>query len=111
MKKKVNDEMSAFEQLYKDHESVWGKEPDEWLKMFARKITQKGKVLEIGVGEGRDAIWMAKQGFEVEGIDSAETGIEKAQKMAGKRKIGLSCVRAQDFNYEKEKSRLFILDL
>ena len=100
--------MSAFEQLYKDHESVWGKEPDEWLKMFARKITQKGKVLEIGVGEGRDAIWMAEQGFEVEGIDNAEAGIEKAQEIV--EKIGLSCVRAQDFNYEKEKSRLFILD-
>jgi 2-polyprenyl-3-methyl-5-hydroxy-6-metoxy-1,4-benzoquinol methylase len=79
--------MSAFEQLYKDHGCVWGKEPDEWLKMFAKNIKQKGKVLEIGVGEGRDAIWMAEQGFEVEGIDNAEAGIEKVQKMARERKL------------------------
>jgi hypothetical protein len=31
LKEKVNDVMGAFEQLYRDHGCVWGKEPDEWL--------------------------------------------------------------------------------
>ena len=51
---------------------------------------------------------MAEQGFEVEGIDNAKTGIEKVQKMAQERKmkIGLSCISAQEFDYGKERYQL-----
>ena len=54
--KSNKQQMGEFHQLYKDYSCVWGKEPDEWLKAFAHSAERKEKVLEIGVGEGRDII-------------------------------------------------------
>lgn len=58
------------------------KEPSSFLMTYLDLIPLKGKVLEIGVGEGRNAVALALKGFDVTGIDFAATAIERAQKLA-----------------------------
>ncbi len=47
-------------------------------------LLPKGKVLDIAMGEGRNGVYLAAQGFEVLGLDISEKGLEKAHKLAKK---------------------------
>jgi len=54
-------------------------EPDQIVMDFVAFLKRKnkiGRVLDIGCGAGRHLIYMAKQGFEVHGIDISETGLD-----------------------------------
>ena len=57
-----------FEKLYKESECRWGLKQDFILAHFL-DLVPKGMVLDLGMGEGRNAIFLAEKGFEVEGID------------------------------------------
>ena len=50
-------------------------------------ILRKGKVLDIAMGEGRNGVYLATQGFEVLGLDISEKGLEKAHNLAKKNKV------------------------
>jgi 2-polyprenyl-3-methyl-5-hydroxy-6-metoxy-1,4-benzoquinol methylase len=45
-------------------------------------LLPKGKVLDIAMGEGRNGVYLATQGFEVLGLDISEKGLEKAHNLA-----------------------------
>ena len=50
-----------------------------------RKI--KGKLLDLGCGKGRNAIFFAEKGFEVYGIDFVKEALEEMEKKAGKKNL------------------------
>ena len=60
---------------------LFGKEPVLSLKNHVQSL-KKGKVLDIGMGEGRNAVFLAQEGFTVEGIDCSAKAIEKAKQLA-----------------------------
>lgn len=51
------------------------------------QMLRPGRVLSIGEGEGRNAVWLAEQGFAVCGIDQSEVAIEKARRLAAERGV------------------------
>ncbi len=67
----------AFQDLVSDKPSVAVQKFVGYLK--ARGIPLEGKLLDIGCGVGRNASWLAKQGFDVTGIDVSEVAITKAK--------------------------------
>lgn len=71
-----------WETVFQDHE--WGKYPGENLIQFtARNFYKKERkdvsLLEIGCGPGANIWFMAREGFNVSGIDGSETAIAKAK--------------------------------
>lgn len=44
-------------------------DPSEWLRRHASKIKPGGRVLDVAAGSGRNARWLAGQGFAVEAVD------------------------------------------
>ena len=50
-------------------------------------LLRKGKVLDIAMGEGRNGVYLATQGFEVLGLDISEKGLEKAHNLAKNNKV------------------------
>jgi len=53
---------------YKEQGLLWGMKPNPYVVKIP-EIISSGNTLDIGVGEGRNAIFLAKRGFEVTGID------------------------------------------
>jgi tellurite methyltransferase len=53
-------------------------------------LLPKGKVLDIAMGEGRNGVYLATQGFEVLGLDISEKGLEKAHNLAKKNKVTIA---------------------
>lgn len=59
----------------------YGEAPIALLKDYWQRL-RKGKVLDLAMGEGRNAVFLAQKSFEVIGFDISTVAIEKAKKLA-----------------------------
>lgn len=90
----------------KREKSYKSQDIDDAIKEFYRflkKEKAKGKMLDIGCGNGRNAFFFANNGFEVEGIDFAESAIKECRKhkSAAKFKAGdILELRLKDKEYD-----------
>jgi cyclopropane fatty-acyl-phospholipid synthase-like methyltransferase len=65
--------------------TVTGRTLAENLAEHAELLT--GPVLSLCEGEGRNAVFLARRGLQVLGVDCSETGLRKAQALARSRKV------------------------
>jgi SAM-dependent methyltransferase len=61
---------------------VFGTEPNEWLQRNAAIWKQGSRVLSVADGEGRNSVWLAKQGHQVDAFDISDVGVAKAKRLA-----------------------------
>ena len=79
--KAAPQDKERWNQKYQTPEYIAGKEPVPFLKQNV-ELLPKGTVLDLAMGEGRNGVYLATQGFEVTGIDISETGLRKAEALA-----------------------------
>lgn len=76
--------IDRIEKKYKADEYFLGKKPSsmcyEVLKL--KPPTRRLKVLDIGCGEGNDAVFFARNGYDVTGIEISDAGLNKAKRLA-----------------------------
>jgi SAM-dependent methyltransferase len=72
----VHDEHS-FEEMYRATDALWSGRPNTQLVVEAADLPP-GTALDIGCGEGADAVWLAARGWRVTGVDFAATALERA---------------------------------
>jgi len=63
--------------------------PNSTLTQYAELVPAEGKVLDIGIGEGRNAFFFAQKGFAVEGIDLSETAIKRCLSISEKLQLNI----------------------
>ncbi len=91
-------------------ENYFGDPFPELIGFFAG-LSPEGKVLDLGCGQGRDAISIARLGFEVTGIDSSAVGIEQMLAVAREEKLSLKGVVGDIYGYkEKGKFDIILID-
>lgn len=71
-----------WDQRYSQPEFVYGTNPNDFLKENFQKIPKGGKVLCLAEGEGRNAVFLAMQGYQVTAVDQSKVGLEKAHMLA-----------------------------
>ena len=73
-----------YEKWYEGEEYFWGIEPAELCFELMKLIPPKKEicVLDIGCGEGKDAVFLAEKGYNVTAFDITENGIRKTRKLA-----------------------------
>lgn len=78
-----------YEKYYEGEEYYWGLEPGSFLDELIRLSppSKEKKVLDIGCGEGKDAVYMAQQGYDVSAFDLTENGIRKTLALADRRNV------------------------
>lgn len=82
--------MSKWDERFSSEDYVYGTEPNEFLREWVMSHQLEGKrVLAIAEGEGRNAVWLAKLGFEVEMWDASKVGLEKAKRLATSQNVSL----------------------
>lgn len=84
-------------------------EPYPELIKFYSEVKNKGKLLDIGCGQGRDAIALATLGFEVTGIDISKVGIEQLNEIAQKENLPLKGIVGDLYEYSNYSEFDFIL--
>ncbi|MBN1985649.1 MAG: class I SAM-dependent methyltransferase [Prolixibacteraceae bacterium] len=78
-----------WNERYATEEYVYGTEPNEYFKEQLEKQTP-GKILLPGEGEGRNAVFAAKAGWEVAAFDSSMEGKRKAGKLATAHNVNIN---------------------
>jgi SAM-dependent methyltransferase len=91
--------MPAWDERYELEGWAFGTEPNDFLRQEAHRIPP-GRVLCLGEGEGRNAVFLAEHGYEVVGVDQSQVGMDKAQSLAQERGVFIETVvsSVEDFD-------------
>ena len=82
-----------WDERYSSEEYAYGKAPNTFLERNFEALP-KGKILSLAEGEGRNAVFLASQGYSVTAVDSSRVGLEKAKALAAEREVDLKCIHA-----------------
>lgn len=66
---------------YTAADQVWSGEPNSALVTEVADLTP-GRVLDVGCGEGADAVWLASHGWHVTALDVSRVALEQARRAA-----------------------------
>jgi SAM-dependent methyltransferase len=66
-----------WDDRYRSAQQLWSGQPNPQLVTHGTSLTP-GDALDVGCGEGADAIWLARQGWTVTGADISAVGLERA---------------------------------
>ena len=83
---------SYYEDEYKKDKYFWGIEPSKMCLRILELMppVKKLKLLDIGCGEGKDAVFMAKCGYNVTAFDISDSGIEKTKRLAELSRVNIN---------------------
>ena len=99
--------MVEYDKYYQTEKLFGAPYPE--LIAFYSGIKKKGKLLDLGCGQGRDAIALAKLGYEVTGIDNSAVGIEQLKKVAKEETLSITCMVGDIYGYRNFNEFEFIL--
>ena len=88
-----------WDERYSVEEYAYGTTPNEFLVEKVSCIP-KGKVLSLAEGEGRNAVFLAKQGYSVTAIDASLVGLSKARKLAEENAVVVEFIHADLADYD-----------
>lgn len=72
---------------YSEHDRVWSGEPNAVLVEEAAGL-EPGTALDLGCGEGADAVWLARRGWRVTAVDVSGVALERAARHAEAAGVG-----------------------
>jgi 2-polyprenyl-3-methyl-5-hydroxy-6-metoxy-1,4-benzoquinol methylase len=133
-KEEIQRQLDTIRRLYKDHpekgveityDRIFSKpltgdpEKDGFTStpsvfmMESAKGLEPGKALDVGAGQGRNAVWLAQQGWDVTGIDISGVGLAVAEANAEKAGTRITTVKTTYKNYDfgKEQWDLIVMIL
>lgn len=67
-----------WDELYRESDRRWSGNPNPPLTLVAAPLTP-GRALDVGCGEGADAVWLAQQGWETTGVDISAVAVDRAR--------------------------------
>lgn len=87
-----SESAAAFwDRRYREADRLWSQNANALLTDFVAELPP-GRALDVGAGEGRNAIWLAKAGWEVTALDVSAVALERAAERAAEEGIPLECV-------------------
>jgi SAM-dependent methyltransferase len=97
--------MDAWDERYGAAGYFYGTEPNEFLREHFSSIRRGGDVLCLAEGEGRNAVFLAEQGFRPVAVDQSAVGLKKAEHLAAARGVRIETVVADLDGYRIEPGR------
>jgi SAM-dependent methyltransferase len=87
-------ELQHWQDRYSTPDYRFGKEPNEFLAACKPLLPRTGKVLAVADGEGRNGVWLARQGLDVLSIDFSPAALAKARALAEEHRVAIDFVEA-----------------
>jgi SAM-dependent methyltransferase len=88
-----------WDERYGTEDLIWKAEPNRLLVEEVDGL-EPGRALDIACGEGRNAIWLAAQGWAVTGVDFSRVGLAKAERLATDRGLEVSWIEADAVDWQ-----------
>lgn len=97
---------NPYDERYSGQDFYWGKQPSEMcdrvIEIVRPSSGYRPRLIDLGCGEGRNAVYFAQNGFDVIGVDISLPGLEKTQKYAGEAGVRVEAVQADIINFRLE---------
>lgn len=95
----ADEDKSVWDSFYRNKNKSLGKDPVSFLKDFVHTIP-KGRAFVPAMGEGRNAIFLAKKGFTVDGNDLSDVAVDRALGEAKQQKVTFKPIVADLNTYQ-----------
>jgi SAM-dependent methyltransferase len=82
----MNETQAHWEEHYGERDRVWSGRVNAQFAAVAADLPP-GRALDLGCGEGGDAVWLAEQGWDVVAVDISETALGRAREAASSRGV------------------------
>jgi predicted O-methyltransferase YrrM len=103
-------EIERWNRILTSKEPAFNTRPNAFLMEIA-KTRKPGAALDVGMGQGRNSIWLARRGWTVTGFDPAEKAVALARKTATNLGLDLKTEvrRMEDFDFGERRWDLILL--
>lgn len=99
---KLKSDRKRWNERFKGKRFAFGQKPNSFLRNHIA-LLPKGKALDLAAGEGRNAVFLAEQGFKVDAVDISETGLRKTEQLAQKKGVKVHTILADLDTYRIKK--------
>jgi len=100
----LQSDRKRWNERFKGEAFAFGKEANPFLKKHIHLLPE-GRALDIAAGEGRNAVFLAQHGFDIDAVDISETGLKKARKWAKERGVKIHTILTDLNAYQIEEER------
>ncbi|WP_329310059.1 class I SAM-dependent methyltransferase [Streptomyces sp. NBC_01262] len=84
---------AGWDERYRGSGLVWAAEPNRFVEQELAGLPA-GRAVDLAAGEGRNAVWLAERGWEVDAVDFSAVALAKAERMAAERGTRVRTVRS-----------------
>ena len=95
----AEEDKARWNKKYDTEKYIAGRDPIPFLQNHI-DLLPKGKALDLAIGEGRNGVYLATQGFQVTGVDISEVGLKKAQALSAEKGVTLATIVADLEQYD-----------
>lgn len=85
---------SRYRAALESGQTVWSGGPNVFVAREVASLPSPGTAIDLAAGEGRNAIWLAEQGWQVSAVDFSAVGIETGRRVASERGVSVDWVVA-----------------
>jgi SAM-dependent methyltransferase len=83
----------GWDERYAASELVWSIGPNQFVEAECADLPP-GRALDLAAGEGRNAIWLARRGWDVTAVDFSQVALDKGRTLAGEVDVEWVCTDA-----------------
>lgn len=96
--------MTDWDERYAEPGWAFGTEPNDFLREQVHALPERSRVLCLADGEGRNSVWLAREGHQVTAVDTSRVGLEKAKRLAEDHEVSITTVLADlaEFPFERD---------
>ncbi|HEU0006729.1 MAG TPA: class I SAM-dependent methyltransferase [Terriglobia bacterium] len=100
----------SWDPAYLEGKPGFNIKPNAFLVEVVRKV-RPGDALDVGMGQGRNALFLAKQGWNVTGFDVSEVAVAQTREQARKSGLTVNCIlqSSDEFNWGKDRWDLIVV--
>ena len=96
----VNDSERFWDERYRSEEAAPERGPADFLVEHRYLLPPAGRALDVAMGSGRNALYLASLGYEVTGIDVSGVAVERCRAEAERRGLRVEAVQADLESYQ-----------
>lgn len=96
---------SSYNSRYSSKTLYWGIKPHSLVVALKKFLPIDSSILDLGCGEGQNAIYLAQNGFKVTAIDISKPGVDKLKEIAKQKKVKIVAKVANVIKYVESDTK------
>jgi len=90
-----------WDERYSTSELIWTGRANQFVEAHLADL-DPGTAIDLGAGEGRNAVWLATRGWTATAVDFSQVGLDKADQLAAEHGVEINTVRADATTWQPD---------